>query len=101
MERLEEIVSAMEGDRTPLEEMLVGYEEGMNLLHLCRQRIDSARKRVELITLQAERKASLTPFDPGENTPEAPEEKPKLATSPSRRRKADAEETNDDDIRLF
>ena len=49
MQRLEQIVEAMESDRQPLEAMLSSYEEGMKLLGLCRQRMDEAKLRVEQI----------------------------------------------------
>jgi exodeoxyribonuclease VII small subunit len=67
MERLEEIVSAMESDRMPLDEMVSSYEEGMKLLQVCRQRIDNARQRIETISLNPEGKAEITPFDAGKS----------------------------------
>jgi exodeoxyribonuclease VII small subunit len=36
MDRLEEIVVQMEGDRMPLDQMVASYEEGMGLLKVCR-----------------------------------------------------------------
>jgi exodeoxyribonuclease VII small subunit len=98
MERLEEIVSAMESDRMPLDEMVSSYEEGMKLLQVCRQRIDNARQRIETISLNPEGKAEISTFDASKSA-EAGEEKPK---SPARRRptKTDAEDDSDD-IRLF
>ncbi len=96
MERLEEIVSGMEGERMALDEMVSNYEEGMRLLKVCRQRIESARRRVELIAADAEGKASLTAFEPG--TAEEPAEE---KTKPVRRRaKIEADEVTED-IRLF
>lgn len=111
MGRLEEIVSAMESNRLPLEEMMSGYEEGVRLLRVCRQRIDSARRRVELITADLEGgKATLEPFDdtPGGPGP-APADDPAAthgdddsARPKTRRRKADADaDAEDHDIRLF
>lgn len=98
MERLEEIVSAMESDRMPLDEMVGSYEEGMKLLQICRQRIENARQRIETISLGADGKAELTAFDPAKTA------EPAEAKAPARRRpaaaKTDAEETSDD-IRLF
>lgn len=98
MERLEEIVSAMESDRMPLDEMVSSYEEGMKLLQVCRQRIDNARQRIETISLSSDGKAEISPFDASKSA-EAGEEKTK---SPTRRRptKTDAEDDSDD-IRLF
>jgi exodeoxyribonuclease VII small subunit len=50
MQRLDEIVAGMEDSQFSLEEMISSYEEGVRLLKLCRQRIDGARRRVELIS---------------------------------------------------
>ena len=110
MDRLEEIVSSMEGERMPLEEMVTSYEEGARLLRTCRQRIDGARQRVELITANLDapaEKATLTPFDPA--TAEAADatgtkSRSAVAAAPAPRRKpapAAPAEVEDDDIRLF
>jgi exodeoxyribonuclease VII small subunit len=65
MERLEEIVESMEGERLALDEMVGRYEEGARLLSLCRQRIEHARLRVERINtlLDGSGKAELREFD--------------------------------------
>jgi exodeoxyribonuclease VII small subunit len=70
MESLDAIVASLEGERLPLEDMVVSYERGMKLLRVCRSRIESARQRVELITadLEGRGKASLTEFTPQEGT---------------------------------
>lgn len=98
MDRLEEIVAQMEGDRMPLDEMVSSYEEGMGLLKVCRQRIEVARRRIELITADAEGKPSVIPFDPA--AVEVAEEKPKPAAPARKKKPAEAEEDTDD-IRLF
>ena len=71
MESLDSIVASLEGDRLPLEEMVSSYERGMKLLRVCRNRIETARQRVELITADLEGKgpATLSEF----NALEAPE----------------------------
>lgn len=108
MERLEEIVSSMEGERLPLEEMVQSYEEGAKLLRVCRERIEVARLRVELITanLDGSPKASLTSFDPAsaeiaDPSPSTPEPAPKqrAASQAPARRKPTTDD--DEDIRLF
>ena len=50
MEALDTIVSSLETERLPLEEMVTSYERGVNLLRTCRDRITTAQQRVELIT---------------------------------------------------
>lgn len=108
MERLEEIVSSMEGERLPLEEMVQSYEEGAKLLRVCRERIEVARLRVELITanLDGSPKASLTSFDPASaeiadpspsTTEPAPKQRP-ASQAPARRKPST---DDDEDIRLF
>jgi exodeoxyribonuclease VII small subunit len=103
MERLEEIVSAMEGERMPLEDMVQSYAEGAQLLKVCRQRIEVARQRVELITadLDGTGKASLSTFDA--DSAEATPESPNKQRSTNARRPSPAKPTSDDDedIRLF
>lgn len=105
MERLESIVSAMEGERMPLEEMVKSYAEGAQLLKVCRQRIETARQRVELITADLDNtgagKASLSTFDA--ESAESAESTPKQRTTTARRTPAPAKPTPDDDedIRLF
>jgi exodeoxyribonuclease VII small subunit len=107
MERLEEIVSSMEGERLPLEDMVQSYEEGAKLLRVCRERIDVARQRVELITANLDGKATLTSFDPvaaaaeSESTPSTTEPAPKQrAASPAPARRKPTTD-DDEDIRLF
>jgi exodeoxyribonuclease VII small subunit len=101
MDRLEEIVSAMESDRMPLDEMVTSYEEGMKLLQVCRHRIDAARQRVETISLGSDGKAELAAFDPARAAETSVDEKAKTAATARRRTaKPDAEDASDD-IRLF
>ena len=80
MEALESIVSSLETERLPLEEMITAYERGVKLLRTCRDRIETARQRVELITadLDGKGKATLSEFAPLE-TPESGAEPPKKA----------------------
>ena len=107
MDRLEEIVSSMEGERLSLEDMVKSYEEGAKLLRVCRQRIETARQRVELITANLDGppvKASLSAFDPAsaealEPTPTTETAPRQRAAQPPARRKATTDD--DEDIRLF
>ena len=54
MARLEGIVESMDGDRLPLEDLISQYQVGNSLLKHCETILESARKRVELITLSTE-----------------------------------------------
>ena len=63
LERLEKIVEEMEGDRLPLEELLGRYEEGTRLVKVCQERLNTAEKRIELITKNASETAELASFE--------------------------------------
>jgi exodeoxyribonuclease VII small subunit len=96
MSRLDEIVGAMETDRMPLEEMIRSYEEGIGLLKNCRQRLDGARRRVEIISADLESgKASTSAFDA--DAAEEEDDAPSSRQSPPKRRKS----AESDEIRLF
>lgn len=64
LERLEQIVAEMEGDRLALEDLLTRYEEGTRLVKVCQQRLDAAEKRIELISREASGESALVGFDP-------------------------------------
>ncbi len=99
MQRLDEIVSGMEDSQLSLEEMISSYEEGVRLLKLCRQRIDGARRRVELISGDLEGgKAALTSFEDTANDEETSESAEKPRNQLRRRKTA---ETEGGEIRLF
>ena len=98
MERLDEIVDAMETDRMPLEDMIRSYEEGIQLLKSCRQRIEGARRRVESISADLDSgKATTTPFDLAAATDADADADEKPAQNTPRRRKA----AESGEIRLF
>lgn len=96
MQRLDEIVGGMETDRMPLEEMIRSYEEGVTLLKSCRQRLENARRRVEVISADLETtKATTAPFDAADAGDEE-DGAPSRTAAPRRRKAAESEE-----IRLF
>ena len=49
LKRLEEIVGELEEGETPLEETLALFEEGVKLSKFCRNKLDEAEKRVDLL----------------------------------------------------
>jgi len=103
MDSLGSIVTSLETDRLPLEEMVAAYERGMRLLRTCRGRIESARQRVELIStdLNDKGKATLGEFTP-QDAPETPQEN---AKRPARRKPTppatDDSEAGSGEVRLF
>jgi exodeoxyribonuclease VII small subunit len=65
LERLEKIVSELEGGELSLDEALRRYEEGIRLVQICSKKLDAAQKKVELLTKTPGGKFQLKPF--GEN----------------------------------
>lgn len=78
MEELEAIVTEMEADRLPLEDLIVYYEKGTTLLKNCEATLNEAKKRLQTIANDAT--SSFNP--PSVTQPSAPS-------------------SADDDIRLF
>lgn len=52
LSKIEEIVESMESEELPLEDLVARYEAGSKLLKQCDSALASARKRIELITLE-------------------------------------------------
>ncbi|MEI6081219.1 MAG: exodeoxyribonuclease VII small subunit [Verrucomicrobiota bacterium] len=61
--RLESIVEEIEQTPPPLETLIERYEEGMKLLQICREKLDTAEKRIEIITRNSRGDATLNPFE--------------------------------------
>jgi exodeoxyribonuclease VII small subunit len=88
MDRLEAIVEQMESGKLPLEDLIVRYEEGMNLVKVCQERLVSAEKKIEIIARNSAGKPFLKNFEPTQET--GP---PTDAVEPV--------ENNDDEVKLF
>jgi exodeoxyribonuclease VII small subunit len=82
---LEAIVESMEHENLPLEELVAHYEKGSALLSRCESILQSARSRIELITLRNQNEIAL------DANPEAAHDE---ALS-------DDSDDDDNDIRLF
>lgn len=61
--RLENIVEEIEETPPPLETLIERYEEGMKLLQICRDKLDAAEKRIEIITRNSRGETELKPFE--------------------------------------
>lgn len=48
--RLEIIVKSLEGGKAPLDESLSLFEEGVALVRLCNNKLDTAEKKVKILT---------------------------------------------------
>jgi len=88
MDRLEKIVEQMESGKLPLEDLIVRYDEGMNLLKVCQERLAKAEQKIEIIARNSAGKTIVKDFEP---TPEpaAPTES------------VDESESTNDEIKLF
>ena len=88
MDRLEKIVEQMESGKLPLEDLIVRYEEGMNLVRICQERLANAEQKIEIIARNSAGKAVVKDFEPTQE-PTSPEEP------------AAESERTDDEIKLF
>jgi exodeoxyribonuclease VII small subunit len=89
MDRLEAIVEQMESGKLPLEDLIVRYEEGMNLVKVCQERLASAEQKIEIIARNSAGKVSVKNFEPA-------------AEMPAQNKTAEPPENNsNDDVSLF
>jgi exodeoxyribonuclease VII small subunit len=87
MDRLEKIVEQMESGKLPLEDLIVRYEEGMNLVKVCQERLANAEQKIEIIARNSAGKREVKEFEP--------------ATEPEKPGVPDESETTNDEIKLF
>lgn len=64
MDRLEKIVEQMESGKLPLEDLIVRYEEGMNLVKVCQERLANAEQKIEIIARNSAGKPVVKEFEP-------------------------------------
>jgi len=88
MDRLETIVEQMESGKLALEDLIVRYEEGMNLVKICQERLASAEQKIEMITRNSAGQAVVKNFEPSSEIA-SPAETP------------DRNEKENDEVRLF
>jgi len=87
MDRLEAIVEQMETGKLPLEDLIVRYEEGMNLVKVCQERLTKAEQKIEIIARNNAGKPIVKDFEP--------------AAESSNDDKATEKELKNDEVRLF
>jgi exodeoxyribonuclease VII small subunit len=63
MERLEEIVRDLEEGDLPLEESLKVFEEGMNLIKLCSEKLEEVERKVTKLVKESDGKYGHQPFE--------------------------------------
>ena len=59
LEELEGLVEEMESEQLPLEQLVANYEKGSKLMAHCQSVLETARERIELITLGKEEESGL------------------------------------------
>jgi len=89
MDRLEKIVEQMESGELPLEDLIVRYEEGMNLVKVCQERLASAEQKIEIITRNNAGKPVVKDF---EATADSTRQEPNMPPT---------EQHQNDEVRLF
>jgi len=53
LQRLEGIVRAMEAGDLPLEQAIQEFQEGMQLARICREKLDAAEQKIEMLVTEA------------------------------------------------
>jgi exodeoxyribonuclease VII small subunit len=63
LQRLEEIVKALEGGELPLAASLELFEEGIKLSRFCHSKLDEAERKVEILVKRADGSMDAQPFE--------------------------------------
>lgn len=87
MDRLEKIVEQMESGKLPLEDLIVRYEEGMNLVKTCQERLAIAEQKIEIIARNSAGEPEVKQFEPTQE--------------PANEQAAAESEITNDEIKLF
>ena len=69
LQKLEQLVAKMEEGKLPLEELSRGFEDGRKLAGLCRNKLNSLEKKIEILLRDDGAEGEWSPFDAGESTP--------------------------------
>ena len=63
LQRLEEIVEELEAGELSLDASLARFEEGVKLTRLCRNKLDQAQRKVEILLKDENGELQRAPFD--------------------------------------
>ena len=63
LKKLENIVADLESGDLSLDDSLKKYEEGVKLAQFCSKKLESARKKVEILVKSGSGKLEARPFD--------------------------------------
>lgn len=67
LQRLEEIVAALEGGDLDLEESLAMFEEGIKLSRWCTAKLNEAEQRIEMLVQEGDEPPTTELFEPEES----------------------------------
>ena len=66
LKKLEKIVDDLENGELSLDEALKKYEEGIELSRVCAQRLDNAKKKIDILTKNKKGEFNLKPLNESE-----------------------------------
>ena len=66
LKKLEKIVDDLENGELSLDEALKRYEEGIELSRVCAQRLDNAKKKIDILTKNKKGEFDLKPLNESE-----------------------------------
>ena len=66
LKKLEKIVDDLENGELSLDEALKKYEEGIELSRVCAQRLDNAKKKIDILTKNKKGEFDLKPLNESE-----------------------------------
>lgn len=66
LEKLEQVVAALESDELTLEKALKQFEEGMKLSKLCNQKLDETEKKISMIMENSDGSMEPVPLNSSE-----------------------------------
>jgi exodeoxyribonuclease VII small subunit len=68
LKRLEEVLDSLEHGDLALEDAMRAFEEGVQLVRLCQQKLDAVEKRVDLLLKDDAGRFMTRPFPEDENS---------------------------------
>lgn len=63
MRRLDQVVAALDSDKTDLDEAMKLYEEGVGLVRLCHRKLQEAERTVRILQISEEGEITEKAFD--------------------------------------
>ena len=62
MRRLDEVVGALDGENSDLEEALRLYEEGVKLVAVCNRKLEDAERKIKILKIDQNGELTEEPF---------------------------------------